>query len=354
MYIENTSDGMTGMPITMKAKDISGQAPGGKRQRLAEALPLDTPYVVQIFPVYACNFKCGYCIFSVEKPARGFISDKSLMDFDLYRKCVDDMALFPQKIRVLRFVGIGEPLLHKKIVDMVAYTAHKQITQTVEIVTNGLLLDKKMVDGLVAAGLNRLVISVQGTSREAYGKIAGADIDFSRYLENLGYLYENRKQVHVYIKAVDTSLDGENDRERFFEIFGNLCDSIAVENTVPIHKAIDFTDILAHKENALTQFGLPVKEVAICPQPFFHLQINPDGKVVPCYSWDYPAILGDSNRESVTDIWNGERFRRFRHAMLDGLASASAACTDCSIIKYRWFAEDDLSEDAKRLKMLYS
>lgn len=338
----------------MAAEDISGQAPGGKRQRLAEVLPLSSPFVVQIFPVYSCNFKCGYCIFSVDKSARGFISDKRLMDFDLYRKCVDDMARFPQRIKVLRFVGIGEPLLHKRIVDMVAYTAQREIAQTIEVVTNGFLLDKSMVDGLVAAGLNRLVISVQGARQERYDAVSGARTDFARFLDNLAYLHAHRKQLHVYIKIVDTALDGEADRRRFFELFGPLCDSIAVENTVPIHKAIDFSGILGDKQNALTQFGLPVGEVAVCPQPFFHLQINPDGKVVPCYSWDYPAILGDCNQESVVDVWNGARFRAFRRAMLDGLASASESCADCNIIKYRWFPEDDLSQDAERLKGIYA
>lgn len=338
----------------MKARDMSGQAPGGQRQRLAEALPLETPYVVQIFPVYACNFKCGYCIFSVDKSSRGFFSDKNLMDFNLYRKCVDEMVSFPEKIKVLRFVGVGEPLLHKKIVDMVAHTADRQIAQTIEIVTNGVLLDNAMVDALVAAGLNRLVISIQGTSQNKYEDVAGTKIDFDRFLENLQYLYQNKKDVHVYIKVVDTALEGEDDRKRFYEIFGNLCDSIAVENTVPIHKAIDFSNILSNKDNALTQFGLPVEKVAICPQPFFHFQINPDGKVVPCYSWDYPAILGDCNEENVVDIWNGEKFRSFRRAMLDGLSKASEVCTDCNIIKYRWFPEDNLLGDAERLKVVYS
>ncbi|MDP2827508.1 MAG: radical SAM protein [Sulfuricellaceae bacterium] len=333
---------------------MSGQAPGGKRQRLAEALPLDTPYVVQIFPVYSCNFKCGYCIFSVDKSERGFFSDKNLMDFELYRKCVDEMSHFPSRIKVLRFVGVGEPLLHKKIVDMVAYTAEKQIAQTIEIVTNGVLLEPPMVDALVSAGLGRLVISIQGTSQEKYREVAGANVDFSHFLNNLDYLVKNRKQLHVYIKIVDTALDGEEDKERFFEIFGGLCDSIAIENTVPIHKAIDFSNILADRENALTQFGLPIENVAICPQAFFHMQINPDGKVVPCYSWDYPAILGDSNIENVVDIWNGEKFRAFRRAMLDGVASASSVCIDCNIIKYRWFPEDNLLDDAERLKILYS
>ena len=70
----------------MKAQVISGQAPGGKRTILAEVLPLDTPILVQIFPVYACNFKCGYCIFSVRKADRYFISDKVNMDLSLFER----------------------------------------------------------------------------------------------------------------------------------------------------------------------------------------------------------------------------------------------------------------------------
>ncbi|WP_428826991.1 radical SAM protein [Azonexus sp. IMCC34842] len=341
------------MTTSIKAKDISGQAPGGTRQRLAQALPLDTPYVVQIFPVYACNFKCGYCLFSVDKAERGFISDTNLIDFELYRKCVDDMTHFPNKLKVLRFVGIGEPLLHKKIIEMVAYTVDRQIAQTVEIVTNGVLLDKRIVDGLVGAGLTRLVISIQGTGQEKYLEVAGARIDFDKFIDNLAYLWANKGDTHVYIKIIDTALKDEADRQFFFEKFGGLCDSIAVENTVPIHKAIDFSQILGKKDNQLTQFGLPMHNVAICPQPFFHLQINPDGKVVPCYSWDYPAILGDCNHESVTDIWNGPAFAAFRRAMLEGVGKASPVCVDCNIIKYRWFPEDDLSADAERLKAVY-
>jgi len=48
----------------MRAVRIDGQTPGGKRNKLKDALPLDTPYMVQFFPIYACNFKCGYCIHS--------------------------------------------------------------------------------------------------------------------------------------------------------------------------------------------------------------------------------------------------------------------------------------------------
>ncbi|MFA7403413.1 MAG: hypothetical protein WC007_05430, partial [Pelobacteraceae bacterium] len=73
----------------MTATIISGNAPGGARTRLADVLPLRTPYVVQMFPIYACNFTCEYCFHSVPRNERGFVSDWPVMKFDLYKKCID-------------------------------------------------------------------------------------------------------------------------------------------------------------------------------------------------------------------------------------------------------------------------
>ncbi|MDD2889300.1 MAG: radical SAM protein [bacterium] len=337
----------------MIAKNISGQAPGGKRIKLKEVLPLDTPFVVQIFPVYACNFKCSYCIFSIGKAKRGFISDKINMDFDLYKKCIDDIALFPNKLKVLRFVGIGEPLLHKKIVDMVEYAVSKDITNRVEMLTNALLLTPKLSNSLISAGLSRLVVSLQGTTKEKYQKICGVNVDFENLIENLKYFFNNKGNTQVYIKIIDCALDSKDDEQKFYEIFGDICDTIAIEHAVPIHSGVNYEILLKNKDAMLTQFGLPVSEVKICPQPFFTLQINPDGKVVPCYSFEYPNIIGDCNNQSIYEIWNGKPFQNFRRRMLDGAKSVCEVCANCNIIKYRLFPEDVLNNDVERLKKLY-
>ncbi len=253
----------------MKAKDISGQAPGGQRTPLGEVLPLDTPFVVQIFPIYACNFRCGYCIFSVEKSKRHFISDKPIMDYDLFRKTVDEMALFPSQLKVLRFVGIGEPLLHPRIVDMVRYAASRKIAKVVEILTNASLLTPSMSDALIQAGLTRLIISLQGTTAGKYEEVSGVRIDFEKFVSNIRYFYQNRENTQMYIKVVDCALDGEKDKERFFKMFGDICDTIAVEYAVPIHSGVKYHRLLKEKQQKVTQFGFPVRDVRICPQPFF-------------------------------------------------------------------------------------
>ena len=338
----------------MKAREISGQAPGGQRTRLADVLPLDTPFVVQVFPVYACNFRCEYCIFSVKRVDQGFISDKTKMDMGLYREFVDGLARFPRRVKVLRFVGIGEPLLHKGIVEMIRYAADKGVAHTLEMLTNGSLLMPEMSDALVEAGLTRMVVSVQGTSAEKYREVCGVDVDFEQLISNLRYFYDHKGQAQVYVKIVDCALEDQQDEARFYDVYGDLCDTIAIENAVPIHSSVDYEGVLKPKEEQLTQFGLPLGEVKICPQPFFHMQINPDGKVVPCYSWEYPGIMGDCNEQPIDEIWNGEVFQRFRRRMLDGVEHVGQTCVGCNMIKYRLFPEDVLNEDAQRLKKHYT
>ncbi len=337
----------------MKAKILTGQAPGGKRTRLAEVLPLNTPFIIQIFPVYACNFKCSYCIFSIDKEKRGFISDKSVMNHSLLKKCIDDMKNFPEKIKVLRYVGIGEPLLHKNIAGMVQYSVSREVANTVEILTNASLLTPKLSDSLISAGLTRLVVSIQGTSEKKYKEVCGANINFDNFISNLRYFYENKKNTQMYVKIVDTALDGKEDEQKFYDIFGNICDTMAIEHTVPIHSGIDYEKVIKDKQMSLTQFGLPLSDVQICPQPFFTMQINPDGKVVPCYSFEYPEIMGNCNTNSVSDIWNGQPFQVFRRKMLDGSKNLCEVCKNCTIFKYRLFPEDVLNNDTERLKKLY-
>ena len=89
----------------MRAQRIDGQTPGGKRQRLADRLPLDTPFSIQVFPVYACNLACAYCIHSVPLEERGFIAAKTVLDMGLYRKFIADLAAFPRPLKMLRFAG---------------------------------------------------------------------------------------------------------------------------------------------------------------------------------------------------------------------------------------------------------
>jgi radical SAM protein with 4Fe4S-binding SPASM domain len=337
----------------MKAEIISGNAPGGARTRLADVLPLRTPFVVQIFPIYACNFTCEYCFHAVPRKERGFVSEWPVMKLDLYKKCIDELSFFDDQLKVLRFVGMGEPLLHKNIAEMIAYAVSSNVALRVELLTNSSLLTKEMSDALITAGLSRLVISLQGISKEKYRQISKVDIDFDKFVKNIEYFYKHKTNTHIYIKIVDYALNETDTQQKFYEIFGDICDSIAVENAVPIMPGVDYDKVLNNIDKSTTQFGLPLSDIQVCPQPFFTMQVNPDGKVVPCYQISYPGIMGDVNHQTMQEIWNGESYCSFRRTMLDGRKQVNDICTQCNFIRYRLFPEDDLQAVAERLKGVY-
>lgn len=337
----------------MKARLLNSEAPGGKRNNLAESLPLSTPYVVQFFPIYACNFTCKYCHHSIPKQERKFVTEWPVMQYELYEKCISELLQFPDKVKTLRFVGMGEPLLHKDIVTMVRRAKEAEVANTVEVLTNGSLLTRQMSDGLIAAGLDRLVISLQGTSAEKYYNVCGVKLDFEEFVENIRYFYEHKVHTQMYLKIVDIALDGEEDKKRYFDIFGDICDTIGIENTVPIFPDVAYNADLYESQQMKTQFGLPMKHVKVCPQAFYTMQINPDGKVVGCYAVYYPRILDDCNHRSLVDIWNGEGYLKFRRQMLDGRDKVCKFCEECTINDFRIFPEDDISNYADELKKKY-
>lgn len=337
-----------------KVTEIKNQTPGGKRTPLYSVLPLIMPYLIQIFPVYGCNFRCEYCIHSLDAKERGYISDKRSMDMELFQKIVEDIKVSGQRIKMLRFAAIGEPLLHKEIARMVGYAKKAEIAESIDIVTNASLLTKELSDQLVASGLTRLRISLEGLSGKDYKKHAGVDINFSQFVENIRYFYEHCKETKIYIKIIDYMIPTPDDQERFYRIFAPICHSIAVEHLTPTIEEIDYQQFSGENKNNKPQNGEILLESQICSQPFYMMQINPDGKVVPCCSMKYPILLGDVGKEGVQEVWLGEAYQKFRRAMLHGVFYASHVCRDCKLYRYDMHQEDRLDEKAKELLEKYS
>lgn len=83
------------------------------------------------------------------------------------------------------FWGIGEPLLHPDIVEMVRMAKTHGIET--ELVTNGILLDRGTADRLLSAGLDKIVVSIDGVTETSYAEIRpGAGLTTVK--NNLAYL----------------------------------------------------------------------------------------------------------------------------------------------------------------------
>jgi MoaA/NifB/PqqE/SkfB family radical SAM enzyme len=313
-----------------------------KRTELYKVIPLEMPYLVQIFPCYACNFKCMYCLHALPREEHGFISNKIYMDFDLYKRAIDDMVAAGYKVKMVRFAAIGEPLLHPRIADMVAYAVEKQIAERVDIVTNASLLTEDMSDTLIRAGLSTLRVSLEGLSSDEYEDNCGIRVDYEMIKHNIAYFYTHAGESQVYVKIIDYMIKGSAEREQlFYDTFTPISHVTAIEHLTPTVEGIDFKKIADGTDLALTQDGATIRKARICPQPFYILQINPDGDLTVCCSVKYPGIFGNVDATGVANVWNGTALTVFRKKMLqEGAAFASDACAQCTLYQYGLNEED--------------
>jgi radical SAM protein with 4Fe4S-binding SPASM domain len=329
--------------MTLKTREQNIQ----KRSVLADNLPLSTPYMVQIFPVYGCNFKCSYCLHSLKNSERRFVAEKNVMDFDVYKKSIDDLKEFPQKVKMLRFAATGEPLLHPNLSKMISYAKEMDIAESIDVVSNGALLTEGLSDKLVLAGLNWLRISIQGVSSQRYKDISKVDIDVEKLVSQIRYFYENKKETQVYIKIIDIDLT-QAEKNKFFKLFEPIADKIAIEYLVPAIEKIDYTSI-SNKAMVNSQNGNLIMNAEVCPQPFYMMQINPDGNVVPCCAMETPYISGNVIREPLVEIWNGSQLKEFQMLQLKKQKHENSVCLGCETYKFNMFKEDILDDKVEEL-----
>jgi tungsten cofactor oxidoreducase radical SAM maturase len=136
------------------------------------APPLSKVYVE---PTTACNYQCRTCVRNTWEEKVGF------MAFSTFEKLMADLKTV-KTLKEMAFWGIGEPLLHPDIIKMIAL-AHALGVKT-ELITNGALLTTDMAHNLITAGLDTLVVSVDGASSDAYEEIRCGG-DFDQVTENI-------------------------------------------------------------------------------------------------------------------------------------------------------------------------
>jgi MoaA/NifB/PqqE/SkfB family radical SAM enzyme len=313
----------------MKAK--IGTRYHANRTPIETVIPLDTPFILYLDPSSVCNLSCSFCpcgrahedLWSAEKR-----ESITVMPFDLFKKIIDDCKDFPDKVKTLRLYKEGEPLLNPRLPEMIAYARDSGMFNSIDFTTNGTLLSPKINRKLVDAGLSRINISVGALSNEGYEKISNVKIDFKEYVSNIKDLYEHRGNCHVFIKTMAEVIDKDTE-QRFYDIFGDICDEIAVEHIANCWPDFENTTI-----NTNVYHGGAVKEYVVCPRIFYILTINADGSASHCIvDWNYCGIIGDARKQSVVEIWNNREYHDIRLMHLKGRRREVPLCTNCMEIE---------------------
>jgi radical SAM protein with 4Fe4S-binding SPASM domain len=271
----------------------------------------DFPSHIDIETASACQMRCPMCYTT-------YLPDelKGVMQWDLYKRIVDQAA--SRRVYSIKLSWRGEPLLNKRIVDMVKYAKDKGIKE-VAFLTNAELLTKSMAERLVDSGLDWMSISADGVG-DVYNEIRAPAI-FEETIERVRYMkaYRDSKGLTKPLLRIQSILSAvEQSAGDFEKAWVDVVDRVNI-----------ISDNLRDFESRTDQEYDPYY---ICSKPWNRLNIAYDGRVHQCGA-DYGAktIVGDCNKETLHEIWHGEGNRKVReafrrHTYLKDLS----ACRNCS------------------------
>lgn len=272
-------------------------------------------FVVRDFPLHLdvevssrCNLRCTFC------DKLSLLSPDQLgdIDFRLYQKILDECE--GGRLWGLKLSYRGEPLLHPRLVEMVAYAKARGVLD-VYFNTNGMLLTPDKSQGLMDAGLDRISVSVEGTDPLAFER-ERKGAKFHRILDNLDNLISlrNQKGYNNPRVRVQTVKFADLDLEDYRDFWLSHADEVA---------AIDYKDSINRRQ------GLVNRDWA-CPQLWQRMTIEWTGAIMPCNNDDFRHLcVGNVKDRSVASCWHDHSVNRARELHQQGLSHLLLACDGC-------------------------
>lgn len=252
--------------------------------------------------------------------AAEFVSGaRRFMSFELFQRVADEVAGYAHAW--LRLPARGEPLLHPRFIDMVAY-AKRAGVRLVQTFTDAITLDEAMAHAILEAGLDVLECSVHGHT-QSYERLM-RNGKYRRVVENVIRFRRLRDRRGGTTKLVVSAVDQpglQPEKQAHAAFWEAYADQVIYR---PYHSWGNRIEGLCA--------ALPVERRA-CAQLWTRCTVGPTGKVLACFnSWSEPEeeVLGDlaDSQSSIAAIWQSEPARNIRQGHLDG-SRYLPCCAEC-------------------------
>ena len=301
------------------------------RVKLQDVIPLKEPFLIYIDPSSSCNFKCNFCPTGHKDLLKSGNYKRNIMDFDLFKNVIDQIAQFDSNLKTLRLNKIGEPTLNKHLPEMIKYAKKTKKINWIDFATNGFRLTNEFSKKIIESDVDRINISLEGISAEDYLKNAKIKIDFKEFIANLEYLFKEKRNTEILIKIPDNLVPTDDKKNYFLNTFGNICDLIFIEQLSPIWPNFDLEQRSGHKISNIGQYKMPKMNNDVCSVIFYSMTINSDGTVSACCSdWNQELIIGNINENSLKEIWESEKLKILQKLHLLKKRNSHSTCATCN------------------------
>ncbi len=289
------------------------------------------PISISIEPTTSCNLRCPEC----PSGLRSFTRPTGMLKDDLFKNVIDQLS---STLSYLTFYFQGEPYLNPKFLEMVQYASGKGIYTATS--TNAHYLDEENARKTIASGLDRLIISIDGTEQETYQSYrVGGKLE--KVIEGTKNILRLRKEMksrtpHVVFQFLVVR-PNEHQVPEVYALANELgVDRVALK-TAQIYDYKNGSDLIPtldkysryrHEANGL--FSIKNELLNHCWKMWHSCVITWDGKVVPCcFDKDAHHIMGDLSNQSFEEIWKGEAYNEFRASLLRS-RSEIEMCKNCT------------------------
>ena len=290
------------------------------------------PVSISFEPTTSCNLRCPEC----PSGLRQFTRPTGMLQNDFFRETIDDIH---NELLYLIFYFQGEPYLNPDFLDMVKYAAGKKIYTATS--TNAHYLTDENAKRTVQSGLDRLIISIDGTTQEVYQQYrVGGNLE--KVMEGARNIVKWKKELNSKTPFVFFQFLVVKPNEHQIEDIKRLAKEVGVDEvrfktaqvydyeTDPNNLIPTIDKFSRYKKNADGTYTAKNKLANRCWKLQHANVITWDGLVVPCcFDKDAMHQLGNLKAQSFKEVWHNDNYKQFRNELMKSRRNIDI-CANCS------------------------
>ena len=275
------------------------------------------PRIVSVEPSAGCNLRCLMCATHLTEKSADFL------DFGIFERVVAEAVSFQE---FFVFQGTGEPMLHRRLFEMVAHARTAGI-RNILISTNGTCMNNANIDRSLARSTapDFLQFSIDGHTPDLYEKYRkGAK--FRKVHGAIRKLHAERAARGLDFPeiTINTLLSADTNLTAFLELWGPYVDDVTVS------PMLNQASQLSSEVDFLTAKQARGEEYISCPKPYEIISVMANGQITHCQH-DYHRLHVKGNittGDTLLGTWRNVAYNEFRSAHIQGMGEKTS-CQGC-------------------------